>query len=233
MISFVIPIYNCGDKLEKNIIHLVDYLNKLHLNYELILSDDGSIDNSFEIIKNLAKTLTWVRFVHCKKNKGRGHALKLTSGLINGSKVIFMDADMPLTTDLTIISDLISRLDQFDVVIGSRFLPHAKLKRRVHRDLFSKLYRFLVRFLFPNLNILDCDVGIKAFKKKVFVKINKKTRCDRWSWDLEFLLLANNRGLLIKEIPLIWDEPSESSLNIFSASFEQLFYLFVFRMKYF
>jgi len=230
--SIVIPIYNEGERLEKSIQKLVEHVDMLKKDYEIILSDDGSTDNSLETIKKLSKSNSRINYLHNKENLGRGNALKKACKAIKGSKVIFMDADTPLVADLTVMNEMLGCLDSHDVVIASRFLPESKTKRKIHRGIMSKTYRFLVRLFFPALMVSDTDVGFKGFKKSVFVKINKHIKSNGWSWDLEFMLESRKRKYTIKEIPLMWCEEGKSSVNILRDSFAQLFSIFTLKMKY-
>jgi glycosyltransferase involved in cell wall biosynthesis len=232
MLSIVIPVYNEESRLRQNISKLVNYLSKQRLDYEIIISNDGSNDDTDLLLNEISDKNPLIRLVNNDKNMGRGYALKKTCNLIKGNKVIFMDLDMPSSTNLNIIEDLNKELDDYDVVLGSRFLSNSKTKRRLHRGLISKVYRLLRTLLFPKLKITDTDVGMKSFRGDVFCEVNKYIKSNRWSWDLEFLLESHRRGHSIKEIPIDWKEDKDSTLNIFLASMEQFISLLVFRIRY-
>ncbi len=232
MISIVIPVYNEEDKLEKNILTLVNYMKRLNLKNEIILSNDGSTDKSFDIIKKLSNINNNIKFINNNKNKGRGHALKRTCSSIKGTRVLFMDVDIPLTIDLRIIEKMIHTLKKYDIVIASRYMPNSRIKRKFYRSMLSKIYITLVRIIFPKLRIHDTDVGLKAFRKDIFISINGEIKSNGWPWDLEFMLEARKRKYTIKELPLCWEEKGKSSLNIFSTSYEQLLSLWRFRIRY-
>lgn len=232
MISFVIPVFNGSKILKENIAILTDYLNKNSIkDYEIILVDDGSTDNTVEIAKKLSNKR--IRLIGYSKNRGKGFALKHSSEFVKGETVIFMDLDIPSQTDLNIIKKMIGSLKEDDLVIGSRYLEMSNVKRKRIRLFLSKVYRLSIDILFPSLSISDTDFGLKAFRTDVFNNLNSLIKDDRWSWDLEMLLLAKNKRLRIKELPVSWQEKGESTFGIFKGPLEQLVSTLKVRFRYF
>lgn len=225
MIHFIIPLYNKEDILEKNINCLNEFL-KSHLKqeYEIVLSNDGSRDNTLEIAQSLEKSLPLVRVVGYSPNRGRGYAVKYAARSCSGNYVIFADLDFPQTTSLGRILEMIDSLKKNQVVIGSRFLPKSVTKRFLRRRFVSRAYRLLVKLFFPWIKIKDPDIGFKGFQTSSFLRINKLSQMDRWSWDLEVLIIARKNHLRINEIPIDWNEKYNkytSSVKIFKDSWEE------------
>lgn len=140
--------------------------------------------------------------------------------------------DIPIQSNLSIIKQMLKELDQNHIVLASRFIKGSKIKRKLKRDFASKVYRIILKVAFPSFKVKDPDVGFKAFRKDIFKNINKECTTNRWPWDLEFLLRAKKRKLFIKELPLEWKEGKDSTLNIFSAGFEHLKSIILFRIKF-
>lgn len=222
MLSVVIPVYNEADRLKENINFLESHLKNTGNDFEIVISDDGSTDKTIDVIKGLANKSKRIRFVRSKENKGRGAALKNAACCTNGSNVIFMDADLPLTADMKIIDSMIKYLGEQDIVIGSRFVEGASIKRKFHRMVLSKAYRSIVGVFFGDIGVRDYDVGCKAFNGKVFKEICPNIKSDGWPWDLEFLLVARKNGYKIKEIPLAWIETGRSSVRIWKDPIDKL-----------
>lgn len=230
MISFVIPVFNGSKILKENIAILTDYLNKNSIkDYEIILVDDGSTDNTIEIAKNLSG----IKLVSYSKNMGKGYALKHSSEFVKGETVIFMDLDIPSQTDLNIIKKMIGSLKEDDLVIGSRYLEMSNVKRKRVRLFLSKVYRLSIDILFPSLSISDTDFGLKAFRTDVFNSLNIQTKDNKWSWDLEMLLLAKKGNKKIKEVPVSWQEEGGSTFGIFKGPLEQLISTLKVKFRYF
>jgi glycosyltransferase involved in cell wall biosynthesis len=225
MISFVIPVYNEEKIITKSLSTFISFLKSKKIQkYEIILINDGSTDNTKKIIETFKEKHKKIKLISYKKNKGRGFAIKQSINHVNFENIIFIDMDIPVTTNLNIINQMIVKLKKNHIVIGSRFLQKSKIERRPLRSLISVIYRkIFFKICFPKIQLSDIDVGIKGFQKKTFYKLNKKTKNNRWSWDSEIILRAVKLNLKIIEIPIIWKETKHSNLNISSASIDQFF----------
>ena len=218
MISYVLPVYNEADKLERNVNKLKNFLDSLNRSYEIIIAEDGSTDGSDRIAERLSGDKR-ILHVHSNERLGKGGSLKRVSSHARGDYVIYMDAD--LATDLKHVKDTIRFLKEYDVVIGSRYLKGSRSSRTLKRFLLSKVYHFLIKILFPGLNLTDTKCGFKGFKRDVFVNLNRQVRNDGWSWDLEFLIRAKKHGLRIKEIPVSWKEGENTKVDLLQDSISQ------------
>ncbi len=97
-ISIVIPVYNCEDKLNRCI---ESVLNQSYCNFEIIIVDDGSIDNSYNICLKLQEKDTRIRLFH-QKNKGASAARNYGLSKVEGDYVMFIDADDFIEFDMLI-----------------------------------------------------------------------------------------------------------------------------------
>lgn len=214
-LSVILPIYNEVDKLEKNIKVLYEYLHTMGINFEIIISNDGSTDRSPQIAKEISGQLKNVYAIGYKINEGRGHAIKYSEKYLNGDLVIFMDIDLPSTIDLSYLDKMYALLKQYDIVIASRFHRDAKIKRKWHRAFVSFVYRIIAKIVFRGFKVTDPDVGFKGFRRNVFREVIKYTNLNGPSWDLQFLVNAFNFGFTIKEFPFNWIENYErTAVNI-------------------
>ncbi|MBI4158714.1 glycosyltransferase [Candidatus Woesearchaeota archaeon] len=229
MISFVLPVYNSSLIIKENVEILKKFLYEHKIkNYEIVIINDGSIDDTAAI----AKSLDDVKLVEYEKNVGKSYALKYSSNFVKGEYVIFMDVDLPSQMDLTAIKNIIAELKNFDIVIGSRYLPDSHVKRKKFRLFLSKMYRITLVVLFPNLKISDTDFGMKGFRKKEFVILNGLIQDDRWSWDLEMIIIAKKKNMQIKEIPVVWEEEGGSTFGNINGPLDQLASTIKLRMIY-
>jgi len=227
MISYILPVYNEADKLERNVTKLKNFLNSLDRNYEIIIAEDGSTDGSDRISERLSRDERIVH-IHSDKKLGKGGSLKNAAPYVRGDYVIYMDAD--LATDLKNLKDLLRFLKEYDVVIGSRCLESSKISRTLKRFLLSKVYHFFVKLFFPGLKLTDTKCGFKGFKKGVFENLNKDVRNNDWSWDLEFLVKAKKQDFKIKEIPISWKEGEDTKVNLIRDGFSQ--FLEILKIKF-
>lgn len=228
MLSLIIPAFNESGNLEITIPHLIGFMDQREGGYEIIISEDGSTDSTHEVARMLSEKYG-VRFTHSDKRLGKGGSLKRASEMARGGKIIFMDADMPVNMGLL---DVMGReLETSDVVIGSRYMKGSKVSRTSGRSFMSRVYHLIAGMAFPELKLSDIKCGVKGFRKDVFLSINKETRENGWSWDLEFLIRARKRGVRIKEIPVEWQDRRGARFEILTHSLSQVMDIFSIRLR--
>lgn len=225
MIHFVVPFYNNESNLEENVRSLYQFLDaNLGDGFELVLCNDGSTDRSAEIAGRIAHSFSQMRIVGYAPNRGRGFAVRFAAETCRGEFLIYADLDFPQTTDLRHIPDMIRSLQGNQVVVGSRFLRESETNRIWRRRAVSRAYRLLVRLLLPRLKIKDPDAGFKGFRLDGLKSMNRLSREDRWSWDLEMLTIARANGFAVVEIPINWNERHDryvSSVHLFRDGWEE------------
>ncbi|MBN1274205.1 MAG: glycosyltransferase [Candidatus Aminicenantes bacterium] len=226
LIHFIIPLYNKETTVVKNVTSVQNFIqSKLRDEYEILLCDDGSTDRTYECARELAAHMPHIRIVGYSKNKGRGYAIKFAAKTCTGNRAIYFDLDLPRTTPLEKILEMVRTLENHPVVIGSRFHPLSCTKRKPVRGLVGRIYLLFTKWFFPKLKLTDPDMGFKGFHRSVLQQINKISRMDGWSWDLEFLVAARQNNIPIEEIPIDWNEQHEeysSSVHIFKDGWEEL-----------
>lgn len=214
MLHFAVPFYNCEARLAGNVLAVRAYLEReMPGEYEIVLCDDGSTDGSRAAADRLAGGAPEIRVVGYARNRGRGHAVRFAAGTCPpgpGRVLVFADLDLPQTTDLAHVREMVDRLAEVPIVIGSRFLRESRIKRIWRRDLMGRLHHLAVRTMLPRLKVKDPDAGFKGFDLETLRAIARVSREDRWSWDMEALAIARANGLAIAEIPIDWNERHEA-----------------------
>lgn len=225
-IVLLIPCYNGGLLLISNLPKLFKYVAKNNsYSFKIIVVNDGSIDNTLEILKGI-KGITLLSY---DKNRGKGGAVQYGIQHINPcDAVIVMDADF--STDLKAIDDSIKELDNNDVVIASRFLKDSYLpiKKSLKRRIVSKCCNIIVNMMF-RFHLKDTQCGFKCFKYNVAKLLADKQTIQGWSFDVEYLYIAKLNGYKIKEIPVIWTESDDSTVKVAKASLN--FFISLFTIK--
>jgi glycosyltransferase involved in cell wall biosynthesis len=161
-ISVVIPLLNEEESLPELSIRLESELQKLtNGNYEVLFIDDGSTDNSFEIIKSIHENNNKFKCIRFRRNYGKSAALSVGFHKVKGEFVITMDAD--LQDDPSEISNLISKLKEgYDLVSGwkkKRYDP-------ISKTLPSKFFNY-VTSLTSGIKLHDFNCGLKGYRKEV------------------------------------------------------------------
>jgi len=196
-LSLIIPVYNGEHYIFDNLRKIMKILARLKVDYELIVVDDGSKDNTYkEILKINSKRLKVLRY---KQNQGKGYAIKYGFSYATGSVVGFIDADFDIHPEA--INNFLKFIRKYDIVIGSKRHPLSKVNYPVKRRLLSFGYQILNRLLF-NLDIKDTQVGLKLFRYKVFKNILSKATVKGYAFDLELLVNAKKLGYKIIEMPI-------------------------------
>lgn len=226
MIHFVIPLYNKNAGLIDSLKQIESFIKtNFSEQYEIILCNDGSTDNTLSLAKRFAEANSHIRVLGYEKNRGRGFAIKFAGAICRGEYIIYFDLDLPKTTNLHRLIEMAGYLQENDIVAGSRFLKNSKTKRLPLRGFVSRVYRWIVSLVLPELKIKDIDVGFKGFRTACFNEINRYSKMNGWAWDLEFLAIARAMGTKIKEFPIDWNEQHDnynSTIHIFRDSIEEL-----------
>lgn len=232
-LHYIVPVFNTEKILTANIAILDDFLAaRLRDAYEIVICSDGSADRTPALARKLAESRPRVRAVGYSVNRGRGYAIRYAAETCPGRFLIYSDLDFPQTTELDRIPEMLGVLKDHPVVVGSRFLPGSRTRRIRGRQAISRAHRLLVRLFFPGLGVSDPDMGFKGFEREAFRRIAPLSRMDRWSWDLEFLVIARRNGIGIAELPVDWEEKHEgyvTSVNLFQDSREEFLGLFQIR----
>jgi len=190
-ISVVFPAFNEEQNLEICVIIARAILKELVRDFEIIIVNDGSTDETSAVCRSLENKFTEVRIISKAQNEGYGFALRDGFALARYDLVFFSDADRQF--DISNIRDLLRFIDEYDIVIGFRKNRKDPLKRRV----LSWGYNVVMRMFFK-LNTRDIDCAFKLFKKSVFKKIKIESR--RFFVNTEILAKAGKSGFKIKEI---------------------------------
>lgn len=230
-VSIIFPVYNEEEVVEEGIMLTMKKLEELGVDYEIIVSDDGSKDRTYDIAKELSKAYPSVKVLRAEKNVGRGEAVAKGIEAAKSDITAFMDMD--LATNLDSLPMLIKEIENgIDVSTGSRWVFGSKVERGIVRKIISYGYNILVKIMFDS-KIKDHQCGFKAFKRDVALEIIKEAgyREDRgWAWDTEILIRAQKKGYKVSEIPVFWEEKKrKSKFKVISDVKKCALYLFKLR----
>jgi len=201
-VSVIMPAYNEADHIKYGIEETMQAFKNLGCDFEIIVVDDGSTDNTLEQVRESAKKYSNIIVKQNRVNYGKGRALKFGFRFATGSYVVLLDADMDLhPAQISTFFDIME-LDKVDVVIGSKRHPNSVLKYPLQRKIISSFYFFLVKLLF-GLPIRDTQTGLKLFKYEVLEKVFPKILVKQFAFDLEILVNAHHLGYKIAEAPVV------------------------------
>ncbi len=218
-LSIIIPCYNESKDIKNKVQDFViPFLKENNFDYELILVNDGSKDNTKEVITSIPGVIATGYDI----NRGKGGAVKCGIENSSGDYICFMDAD--LSTDLKAFNDAIPLLDKYDIVIGSRHMKESVLpiKAPLKRRILSKGCHFVVNTKF-GFKYKDTQCGFKIFKSNIAKAIAEKQIINKFAFDVEYLYIAKLNNISVIEMPVTWRDdrgstvsPIKSSLKFFS-----------------
>jgi dolichyl-phosphate beta-glucosyltransferase len=230
-LSIVIPAYNEETRLPKMLLAAYEYLHARGVEYEMLVVDDGSSDDTAKVVKQFEQLTPCVRLLTYPTNRGKGYAVRF--GVLNarGRLILFDDAD-----GATPIEE-IERLEAAiaagaQIAIGSRALDSLETGVRTvwYRRLLGRVFNAMVNIVvLPG--IADTQCGFKLFVRPAAKFIFKRQRAERFSFDVEVLYLARKAGFRIAEVAVNWHNVPGSKVNLIKDSMKMAVDILRFRLR--
>jgi dolichyl-phosphate beta-glucosyltransferase len=217
--SIVIPAYNESARLGESLEKVLAYVHEQGWNAEVIVVNDGSRDNTAQIVRSLAAKDPALRLVENPGNRGKGYSVR--NGMLNARGKILLFSDADLSSPIEEAPKLLQALEEgADIAIGSRWLRAETQTQRqpLHRQLFGRIFNLMLRVTL-GLKFKDTQCGFKAFKKPAADAIFPLQKIERWGFDPEILFLARKFGLQVKEIPVAWGHSGGTRINPIADGF--------------
>lgn len=166
-ISVIIPLYNEAESLPELTAWIERVMIENNFSYEIVFVNDGSTDNSWDIIEKLADKNSCVHGIKFRRNYGKSPALFCGFERAKGDVVITMDADLQDSPDeIPILYRMITK-EGYDLVSGYKQKRYDPLSK----TLPTKLFNATARFVSGIKNLHDFNCGLKAYKNEVVKSI--------------------------------------------------------------
>ena len=210
--SIVIPAYNEGERIGQGLDRVLEYIGEQKWDAEVIVVNDGSRDNTAELVRQYAARNPIVRLVENPGNRGKGYSVRNGMGAAGGQILLFTDAD--LSAPISEAGKLVSALEGADVAIGSRWMDPALQTERqpLFRQLAGRIFNLLLRITL-GLRFKDTQCGFKVFTQQAAGQIFPRQRIERWGFDPEILFIAKRLGLKVREVPVKWAHDERSKIS--------------------
>ena len=229
-ISIIVPAYNEDVLIVNTLDGLCSYMVTRPEQYEIVVVDDGSQDNTVTFIQDWQRSNgTDLKLLINQTNMGKGFSVRRGVMESRGRYVIFIDADLPYELDA--IDDFLTDLKNgFDLAVGSRVLPDSNVKgvsplRYFAGQVFSWLERFVL-----STGLADTQCGFKAFTSSAANQIFRRLTIDGFGFDVEMVFVAQKLKFRIKPIAVhMIDRHRASRVRLLNDSFEMFFNLFMIR----
>lgn len=210
-LSVVIPAYNEAERIVPTIGAIASHLCDLGYVWELIISDDGSTDETVDLVKGLQ--LANLQLLIAPQNEGKGSAVRRGMLAAKGKYLLFTDADN--STPIEEINNLLNKLisEEYEIAVGSRAATGAlETKKSPLRQILSNGLRWLVNNVFQ-IKVQDTQCGFKLYSEKVGKYLHQQQTLNGFSFDLEILYLAQKYGFPIAEVPVTWVDAPGSKVD--------------------
>jgi glycosyltransferase involved in cell wall biosynthesis len=211
--SIVIPAYNESVRLRPTLNELLRHAHEQSLDMEILVVNDGSSDDTAQIVREYGKAYPNVLLVENPGNRGKGYSVR--NGMLHarGDICLFTDADLSSPIgEAQKLFDAIGR--GADIAIGSRWLQTEMQTERqpLYRQVFGRIFNIALRVIL-GLKFADTQCGFKAFRRDAAQRIFPLQKIERWGFDPEILYLARRSGLRVDEVPVLWAHSEGTRLN--------------------
>lgn len=223
-ISIVIPAFNEARRLPLFLNRVISFCRRTPRTYEIIVVDDGSGDDTFQIAGSYKTSFPRLSVLRMKMNRGKGYAVKQGIFHAKGDICLYMDADGSVQPEEIEKNLHYLQKERYDIFIGSRVLQNEEqvLKVKWYRKIPGVAFNFLVRF-FLFKEIKDTQCGFKLFKREVARSLFGRSYLRGFGFDIEILYLASRMGYKIKEGPVSWRHVHGSKFNLLSDAVRMFF----------
>lgn len=212
--SIIIPAYNEAERIGTSLDRILGYVAESRWSAEIIVVNDGSRDNTSQVVQEYSRRNPIIRVLENPGNRGKGYSVR--NGMLNASGQVLLFTDADLSSPIEESNKLFAVIEsgKADVAIGSRYLQSELQTRKqpLHRRMLGRAFNVALRTIL-GLPYVDTQCGFKAFNRKAVTTIFPNMKIERWGFDPEILFLARRYGLRVAEVPVSWAHDHRSKIS--------------------
>jgi glycosyltransferase involved in cell wall biosynthesis len=221
-LSIVIPAYNECLRIEGTLERVMGCIRTCNWDAEVLVVDDGSTDETTDIVQRWMQTHPRLHMVKNPGNRGKGYSVR--NGLLQSAGEIVMFTDADLSAPMEEAQLLMDAIDEgADVAIGSRWLDKQRqtIHQPLYRRFFGRCFNWVTRRVM-GLPFKDTQCGFKAFKRDAAQVIFRLQTIERWGFDPEILFIARKLKYRIVEVPVTWGHDERSRMSYLKDGMKML-----------
>lgn len=213
-LSIIIPAYNEAGRLGPTLDRVLGWIAQRGIDAEILVVDDGSKDGTVALVEaHPACDGQRLRCIRNGQNRGKGYSVGHGVRVALGQRILFSDAD--LSTPIEEYDRLAPHLERgVDIAIGSRALAGADIRKHqpFYREFMGRTFnRFVQTLVFPGIRDTQC--GFKLFTADAAHRCFELRHIDGFAFDVEVLYIARRLGLLVAEVPIVWENDDASRVS--------------------
>lgn len=223
-LSVFFPAFNEEKSIQSTVEKAIKELEDIKLNYEIIIVNDGSTDNTQMVAESLCEKFKEVKVLN---QENGGYGLALRAGFENSKYewIVYTDADGQF--DFQEVTKFLEKTDQADLILGYRIKRNDPYKRLV----LAKGWAILLFILF-GMRLRDVDCGFKMINKKVLSGIPRLESTRGAMINAELAIKAEKFGFKIAQVgvhhyPRLYGKPTGASIKVIITSFVEVFKLWL------
>ena len=206
-LSVVVPAYNEGYDITGSMAKLFGVLEKFPEDYEVIVVNDGSKDDTLERLIELKTVYKRLKVISYKTNRGKGHAIHRGMESVSGRFCAVIDADMEIhpyqiLTYLLRLEEGMRTDKRVAGITGCKFDPDSEVDFPIYRRFMSMCYYKMLHTLFT-FDIKDTNTGLKIFKTDRIKPLLSMLRVDGFAYDVEMLAAIYDNGGRLMTAPVV------------------------------
>lgn len=218
-LSIIIPAFNEENRLPATLDKLVGFFSILRLeSLEIIIVDDGSTDETADVVRRRAEADSRFRLLQNPGNCGKGYAVR--HGMLQAKKEWRLLTDADLSTPITELCKLHRVVEEQSaaVAIGSRAVDRSLIARRqtLFREFGGRFFNFVMRRI-TGLRFADTQCGFKLYRAEAAEAIFSRQILDGFSFDVEDMFIAQRLDIRVAEVPVAWANAEGTKVNFRST----------------
>ena len=227
--SIVIPAYNESRRIPATLKAVLACIRANAWDAEVIVVNDGSADNTAEIVREFAREAPELRLIENPGNHGKGYSVR--NGMLHALGEVVMFTDSDLSSPIEEAHNLFDAIAAgADIAIGSRWLERDRQTQRqpLYRQFFGRCFNLVTRAIM-RLPFADTQCGFKAFTRAAAQTVFQLQTIERWGFDPEILFIALKRGFRVVEVPVAWAHDERTRMSYLKDGMKMLQELVIIR----